>query len=504
MENCKFLFSVIVPVYKVEEYLRETLCSLENQTIGFENIQLIIVNDGSTDRSGEICREFQNQHNENVIYIEKENGGVSSARNAGMPFIEGKYVNFLDADDKWEKNAFKEAFEFFEEHYDEFDVLSCRVKKFEASEDWHILDFKFKKGRRIVDLSDEKKSCLVQSHTSTAIIKAEAIKENDRFAEGVKFGEDSMFINNIILRRLKLGILPEAVYYYRKRKDKSSATQLQSEEVDYYGASPKAYYSFLTKKSIELYNEVVPYIQNVLAYDIGWRVREAPSEIVLNSSELYESYCNLLKTYLGLIDEKYIIGSKVHKRIGYKTALVRLRDGTDLLSETLFNKEKEAIFYKDMSLLKLQGNHKLCFINACRIKTNHEAGKAVLIIEGLIARWVFDCCREDNVDLIIRAGKKKFRVVRKDYTDIKDKNFFSEDSRYFYFRKKIALDGLLEEKDKIRLKLCLTFSKKPYVISVNYGEKVNVSSKGKKYGAYRIVCKNNAINLSKEVKTDVS
>ncbi|MBQ1995683.1 MAG: glycosyltransferase family 2 protein, partial [Clostridia bacterium] len=98
MENCKFLFSVIVPVYKVEEYLRETLCSLENQTIGFENIQLIIVNDGSTDKSGEICREFQNQHNENVIYIEKENGGVSSARNAGMPFIEGKYVNFLDAD----------------------------------------------------------------------------------------------------------------------------------------------------------------------------------------------------------------------------------------------------------------------------------------------------------------------------------------------------------------------------------------------------------------------
>lgn len=504
MENCKFLFSVIVPVYKVEEYLRETLCSLENQTIGFENIQLIIVNDGSTDKSGEICREFQNQHNENVIYIEKENGGVSSARNAGMPFIEGKYVNFLDADDKWEKNAFKEAFEFFEEHYDEFDVLSCRVKKFEASDDWHILDFKFKKGRRVVDLSDEKKSCLVQSHASTAIIKVEAIKESDRFAEGIKFGEDSMFINNIILRRLKLGILPEAVYYYRKRKDKSSATQLQSTMIDYYDASPKSYYSFLTKKSIELYNGVVPYIQNVLAYDIGWRVREAPSEIILNSSELYESYCNLLKDYLSVVDEKYIIGSKVHKRIGYKTALVRLRNGTDLLSETRFNKEQEAIFYKDMSLLKLQGKHKLCFVNSCRIKTNSEAGKTVLIIEGLVARWVFDCCKEDNVDLIIRSGKKKFKVVRKNYADIKDKNFFSEDSRYFSFRKKIALDGLLEEKDKIRLKLCLTFSKKPYVISVNYGEKVNVSSKGKKYGAYRIVCKNNAICLSREVKTDVS
>jgi glycosyltransferase involved in cell wall biosynthesis len=199
MREYKYGFTVVIPVYNAEKYISDALDSLLNQTIGFENIQLIIVNDGSTDKSGEICREFQNQHNENVIYIEKENGGVSSARNAGMPFIEGKYVNFLDADDKWEKNAFKEAFDFFEEHYDEFDVLSCRVKKFEASDDWHILDFKFKKGRRVVDLSDEKKSCLVQSHTSTAIIKAEAIMENDRFAEDVKFGEDSMFINNIIL-----------------------------------------------------------------------------------------------------------------------------------------------------------------------------------------------------------------------------------------------------------------------------------------------------------------
>lgn len=499
MENCKFLFSVIVPVYKVEEYLRETLCSLENQTIGFENIQLIIVNDGSTDRSGEICREFQNQHNENVIYIEKENGGVSSARNAGMPFIEGKYVNFLDADDKWEKNAFKEAFEFFEEHYDEVDVLSCRVKKFEASEDWHILDFKFKKGRRVVNLSDEKKSCLVQSHTSTAIIKAEAIKETDRFAEGVKFGEDSMFINSIILRRLKLGILPEAVYYYRKRKDKSSATQLQSAEVDYYDTSPKAYYSFLTKKSIELYNGVVPYIQNVLAYDIGWRVREAPSEIVLNSSELYESYCNLLKDYLSVIHEKYIIGSKVHKRIGYKTALVRLRDGTDLFSETHFDKDDKAVFYKDMRLLRLQGSHKLCYISKCKIRVNPETKKTVLILEGLIAKWVFDCCRDEEVDFVIRVGKKKkYKAVRKDYELVKDENFFGENNRYEFFRKKIVLDDYLTEKDKVRAELCLSFSGKSYAITVNYGEGVSTDKEGKLYNNLAVICKSNGVLIRKK------
>ncbi len=501
MKEFRYIFTVIMPVYNVEKYLYEALDSLLNQTIGFENIQLILVNDGSTDKSGEICREFEKQHKDNVVYLQKENSGVSSARNMGIDLIEGKYVNFLDADDKWDENAFKVAFDFFEEHYDEIDVVSCRVKKFEASDSWHVLDFKFANGSRVVDLSDEKKSCLVQSHASTAIIKAEAIKETDRFAEDVKFGEDSMFISSIILRKLKLGIIPDAVYYYRKRSDKSSATQLQFASVDYYTTSPKNYYGFLTEKSVELYGEVVPYIQNVLAYDIGWRVREEPSEIILSRKEIYESYCKLLKDYLGVIEEKYIISSRVHKRIGYKTALLRLRDGTDLLSETYFDKEKEAIFYKDMSLLKLQGRHKICYINSCKIKLNPETGKSVLILEGLIARWVFDCCKEENVDFVIRVGKKKYKVVRKDYSLIKDKNFFGEDNRYDYFRKKITLDTIFEEKEKTKVTLCLTFSKKPYAITVNYGDKVNVSSKGKNYGAYRVVCKNTHITLSKkEVK----
>ena len=119
MKDYKFLFSVIIPVYKVEKYLLETLQSVEAQTIGFDKIQVILVNDGTPDKSGEICENFKRKYPENVVYIEKENGGVSSARNAGMPFAQGKYVNFLDSDDKWEENAFLNAYDFFEAHYDE-------------------------------------------------------------------------------------------------------------------------------------------------------------------------------------------------------------------------------------------------------------------------------------------------------------------------------------------------------------------------------------------------
>ncbi len=506
MKEYRFLFSVIIPVYKVEEYLRETLCSLEVQTIGFENIQVVLVNDGTPDKSGEICREYKEKYPENVIYIEKENGGVSSARNAGIPHIKGKYVNFLDSDDKWEENAFLNAYNFFEAHYDEIDVLSCRVKKFGVSESWHTLDFKFKNGNCIYDLTDEKDCAMVQSHVATAIIKAEAIAENDRFAEGVKFGEDSMFVNRIILRKLKNAVVDNAVYFYRKRMDNTSATQVQNETKEYYTTSPEAYYKSLVDNSMALYGEVVPYIQNVLAYDIGWRVREIPSQKILSDEQLYGAYCELMRKYLSLIDEKYIISNKVHKRIGYKIAMLRLRDGSDLLSETRFDKEKEAIFYKDMRLLRLQSKHKLCHINVCRVRKNPESGKTELILEGLIAKWVLNCCKDENVEFTVKAGKKNLEIKRRDYSIVKAKSFYGEENRYDSFRKKIDIGSLLSDKERIKVEFCLNFSGVPYPITVNYGEfvpsAVDFSACHNIFGTYIITCKSSHITVRKSVNIE--
>ena len=102
-------------------------------------------------------------------------------------------------------------------------------------------------------------------------------------------------------------------------------------------------------------------------------------------------------------------------------------------------------------------------------------------------------------------GKKRYKLSRKEFTEIRDQNFFSENSRYDYFRKKITLDTFFEEKDKVKVKFCLKFSEKPYAITLNYGEKVNVSKKGKTYGDYRVICKKDHIVIisdpdKKEVK----
>ena len=119
----KYKFSIISAVYKVEEFVAETIESLISQTIGFKNIQLILVDDGSPDGSGAICDKYAAKY-DNILVIHKENGGVSSARNAGLEKVEGKYVNFIDSDDLLTPSTLKRVWEFFEAHEDETDVVS--------------------------------------------------------------------------------------------------------------------------------------------------------------------------------------------------------------------------------------------------------------------------------------------------------------------------------------------------------------------------------------------
>ena len=88
--------TVIVPVYNVENYLRKCLDSIIAQT--YKNIEIIVVNDGSTDASGQICQEYT-QIDNRIVYIEKENGGLSEARNVGLDKMTGSYVTFIDSDD---------------------------------------------------------------------------------------------------------------------------------------------------------------------------------------------------------------------------------------------------------------------------------------------------------------------------------------------------------------------------------------------------------------------
>lgn len=91
-----YLISVIIPVYNVEKYLRRCIISVQNQA--YRNLEIILVDDGSTDRSGSICDEFARKDNR-IIVVHKKNGGLSSARNVGLDICRGEYIGFVDSDD---------------------------------------------------------------------------------------------------------------------------------------------------------------------------------------------------------------------------------------------------------------------------------------------------------------------------------------------------------------------------------------------------------------------
>lgn len=108
----RIIVSIIVPIYNTEKYLRKCVDSILKQT--YENLEVILVNDGSPDNSLEICREYE-RLDSRVKVINKKNGGLSSARNAGLEICTGKYITFVDSDDYLEKNAIKHLIENIKE-----------------------------------------------------------------------------------------------------------------------------------------------------------------------------------------------------------------------------------------------------------------------------------------------------------------------------------------------------------------------------------------------------
>lgn len=119
------MFTIIVPVFNVQEYIQECLKSLQLQSI--KNFEVIIVNDGSTDNSEEICQEFVDR-NSNFKLFRKKNGGLSDARNYGLSKANGEYIIFLDSDDLLDQSAVEKFTNFIDSSQTKFDIISGNAK----------------------------------------------------------------------------------------------------------------------------------------------------------------------------------------------------------------------------------------------------------------------------------------------------------------------------------------------------------------------------------------
>lgn len=356
----KYKISVVIPIYNVEDYLDETIESVINQTIGFENnIQLILVNDGSTDNSESICLKYKEKYPNNVIYIKQKNQGVSTARNNGMKHIKGKYVNFFDSDDIWDKDAFEKGIKMLENHK-EIDIVSFRIKNFEALNNYHPLDYRFT-GDRIIDIKEEYNAIQLQS--ATTIIRASAI-DGMKFDKRIKYSEDAVLVTEIILNKGKYGIISSSLYNYRKRLSSNSAIQTKSKDKSWYKETPELAYKKCYDLSKEKYGKIIKYIQYYILYDYKWRFLEDDYG-VLNEKQK-KSYFNISKKLLNEIDDDVIINHD-NLTADYKKYLLQLKYKNNFDKHLNY---KDGTYYFDNYRLYCIDNKSVLQINNFKLKGN--------------------------------------------------------------------------------------------------------------------------------------
>ena len=367
-----YIFSVVMAIYNTGRYLNESISSILNQTFGYQNIQIILVNDGSSDNSEEICLAYQRNYPNNIIYKKIENSGVSNARNIGMKLAKGEYINFLDPDDRWDYKAFEYILSFFKIHKD-INFVSGRMKFFEARKDYHILDYKFYK-TRVVNLTEEY-NC-IQSSSSTSFFRSSIIS-GKKFKENIISGEDTRFVNLILLTNPTMGLIREAIYFCRKRNDFSSRTQTQKKDVKFYFLTIQEVSQYLIDISKKLYDRILPFIQFYVAYDILFRI-ETLSYKYLNLDD-YQKYCKIIINLLQNIDDKYILEQKV---INNKFKIVALSKKYNRDLRYAINLENGVLKFSYYNLIDFKTAGNIIIWKKISIKND------ILHLEGVDNLWI--------------------------------------------------------------------------------------------------------------------
>lgn len=329
-----FKFSIVMAVYNVELFLEEAIESVIAQDIGFDQVQLILVDDGAKDSSGAICDRYAQRYPQNIFVIHKENGGVSSARNEGLRHVQGEYVNFLDADDKLSPQTLREVYAFFEKYGDQTDLACIPLRFFDAQTGDHVLNYKFNRGTRVIDLDREWAN--PQLSLSSAFVRWEVFS-GLQFDARLCYAEDAQLVQRVLSHKCTLGVVAEGEYSYRRRSvGESSAIQASTHRSNWY----LPYMDYFQLGTIEYYLErlgfVPKFVQYTLMYDLQWRIKlpDIPKGIL--TEEETEKYFEKIARVLTHIDDS-IIMSQRNLWGEYKIFALQMKYANDVRKNLLDN-----------------------------------------------------------------------------------------------------------------------------------------------------------------------
>jgi len=248
--------SIIVPVYNIEHLLPKCVNSILAQS--FTKFELILVDDGSTDRSAEICDRYANLDNR-VKVIHKKNGGTASSRNAGLAAAQGKYIGFVDNDDYINKYMFETLYNYAINHSS--DIVVCDYRPVEEEE--FIDTEKLEQNNKVQSFNN--KEALDQIYTAiptptfiypwNKLFKKEMF-DDIRYEEGNLY-DDETVAHKILFKSKKVTYVKTALYYYVQRKGSMVNSPFHIKKLGRVYALKEREVFFRTKKETELHQKAL-------------------------------------------------------------------------------------------------------------------------------------------------------------------------------------------------------------------------------------------------------
>ncbi|RKT77275.1 CDP-glycerol glycerophosphotransferase (TagB/SpsB family) [Terracoccus luteus] len=316
-EDAVPLFSVVSAVYNVSRYLQEYLDSLEKQTFDMSRVQVVFVDDGSTDDSRAVLEEWAGRARSQVVVLHQENGGQASARNRGLEHATGEWVTFTDPDDTLGPDFFQSMADFAAEHPD-VQFLSANVVLHNESTGAFARHPRWKmyEGDRLIDL--DVATAYIPGSSTTSFMRRETVGDLRFNAELRPNFEDGDFAVRYLLRapHRTTGFIGSARYFYRKRSDQSSTLQTGISVTGRYSTVPRDGYLALLREAARDGGRVPMWVQHVILYELSWYFS---SEDAMGNSasaiggSLGESFRDVLGQICDLLDEDVVDAFAIRK-----------------------------------------------------------------------------------------------------------------------------------------------------------------------------------------------
>ena len=324
-----FKISVVMAVYNKERYVAEAIESIINQSLDFEkNIQLILVNDKSSDNTLEVLEKYQKQYPLNITLLNNEiNMGSAHSRNRGLQYVKGEYVNFHDSDDYMSKDAFLAASKFLDEYY-EVNIVSIPIEYVGVKRGSHNLNFKYEKNQVVNVITDPS---YIQLSGASAFFRFDALKKYT-FNENLRVSEDALLINQMLLENPLLGFLSKPRYYYRKDGTQNSLITSSASTKSYFTSRIDEYFLSLIEYAKSRFSEIPKFIQYVLMYDLQWIVEIRKIDTLLSTEEMKTLYDKIFEI-LSYVDEDVILNQLSIPAALKAHVILMKRHGWDYLND---------------------------------------------------------------------------------------------------------------------------------------------------------------------------